>query len=75
MAYNRLCSRAMIAGEYHPESCRRCESPCKYGTKILHQNGMDRETRDTPKLNTGMGGSSRLRRCVKMFNQNSIIKR
>ena len=74
LAYNRLCSRARPNRTWLPEQCQRCESPCKYGTALLHMVGMDREIKDTHQNEKGMVGSSRLRRCVKMFNRNSILK-
>lgn len=40
IAYNRLCTRAMVGKTYHPESCMDCESPCKYGTRLLRHNGL-----------------------------------
>lgn len=36
MARKRLCSAAMAGkGEYHPNVCQKCKSPCKYGTRLL----------------------------------------
>ena len=74
IAHNRLCSRATIGGKYHPECCQRCESACKYGTKLLHHYGMERPTKETPQEHISVGSSDRLRRCLKGINRRNISK-
>jgi len=76
MALHRLCSDAMVAGSYHPEGCQRCESPCKYGTSLLRHFGWQRSApKETPGEKTSMVGSDRVRRYVRGYNKQSIVRR
>lgn len=76
IARNNLCSAAMIRDEYHPESCQKCKSPCKYGTDLLHHYGLPRlEPKETPSMKAGALGSERVRRTVKGLNRYSITRR
>lgn len=74
-AMKRLCSAAMIGQEYHPESCQRCQSPCRHGTALLRDNGIARiAQKETPMERADMMGSRRIRNIVHGLNRYSVIK-
>lgn len=74
-AYKSLCACAIPGGEYHPENCQKCESPCKYGTRLLRHNGLERlvekETPEEKAANMNQG----VKRYARGYNKYSIARR
>lgn len=76
MARKRLCSAAMAGkGEYHPNVCQKCKSPCKYGTRLLHYYGIPRlEQKETPTERSSLTSSRQMRYRLKGYNRYSVIR-